>query len=57
MNYDVVMYAVYTLNKVGYEVTFGTKDSSSRVWIKHDQLNILFKFKDVQELIEFAKAL
>ena len=51
------MYAVYTLNEAEYEVIFGTKDSSSRVWIKHDQIDMSYEFENVQELVRFAKAL
>lgn len=57
MDNETLMYAVYTLNKVGYEVTFGTKDSMARVWIKHDQIDSHHEFDSVQELVRFAKAL
>ena len=54
MDYDVMMFAVYTLNGAGYDITFTAKYSDARIIVKNN--NTIYEFDSVRELVDFAWA-
>lgn len=52
MDYDRLMFAIYTLNIAGYDITFKAKDSDAMILIKNK--NTIYEFDSVRELVDFA---
>ena len=55
MDYDVLMFAIYTLNIAGYGVMFNTNESDARITIKKN--NTVYEFDSIKELIDFTWAI